>query len=125
MKTLSRLFRLFTQFALAALLLHTPALHAGLLGPEAVIATEAAAQTPTQAQLDRAKVRHFLESANLKEKLKTLGVDGLNAGARVDALTEDEVHAMAQRIDAMPAGGALSDREWILILLVALLIIVL
>lgn len=124
MKTLSRLFRLFSQLALAALLLHTPALHAELLGADAV-RTEAAAQDSTQADLDRAKVRHFLESADLKDKLKTLGVDGLNASARVDALTEDEVHTMAQRIDAMPAGGAFSDRDIIIILLVALLLIVL
>ena len=121
---MKKLFRLFAQLAFAALLLQAPALHADMLGPEAARAGEMAAQSPTQEQLDRAKVRHFLESASLKERLKTLGVDGLNASARVDALTEDEVHAMAQRIDAMPAGGALSDREIILILLVALLIIV-
>ena len=121
---MKNLFSLIAHLFLAALLLHGPA-HAGMVGAEAVHAAEATEQTATRAELDRAKVRHFLESASLKEKLKTLGVDGLNASARVDALTEEEVHAMAQRIDAMPAGGALSDREIILILLVALLIIVL
>ena len=51
-------------------------------------------------------------------------MDGLNASARVDAMSHEEVHALAERIDAMPAGGALSDRDIILILLVALLVVV-
>ena len=51
-------------------------------------------------------------------------MDGLNATARVDAMTHEEVHALAQRIDAMPAGGALSDRDIIFILLISLLLVV-
>ena len=36
----------------------------------------------------------------------------------------DEVHALAQRMDAMPAGGSLSQNDIILILLVAILVLV-
>jgi hypothetical protein len=34
------------------------------------------------------------------------------------------VHALAQRIDAMPAGGNLSQNDWILILLLVILLVV-
>jgi hypothetical protein len=34
------------------------------------------------------------------------------------------VHALAQRMDAMPAGGSLSQNDIILILLVAILVLV-
>ncbi len=69
-------------------------------------------------------MQQFLEGAALKDRLRAMGVDGLNAGSRVDAMTQDEVHALAQRIDSLPAGGAFSDRDIILILLIALLVVV-
>ena len=82
------------------------------------------APAASQADLDRAKVQQFLDRATVTEKLKAMGVDALNARSRVDSLTDEEVHALAQRIDAMPAGGALSQNDLILILLVALIVIV-
>jgi len=121
MRSLSQLVRRIFCSLVAALTLHASVAHAGLIGPEAVVAAQPPA---SQAEVEREKVRNFLESATLKDKLKALGVDGFNASQRVDALTEEEVHALSQRIDSLPAGGALSDREIILILLVALLLIV-
>jgi len=119
----SRSFRRFSWFLVAALALQTSLAHAGLLGPETAQAEQAQAAPPSQADLDRAKVKHFLESAELKERLRTLGVDGLNASRRVDAMTQEEVHALAQRIDSAPAGGAVSDKDIILILLATLLVV--
>ena len=60
-----------------------------------------------------------------KEKLKALGVSGLWAQSRVDSLTEEEVHALAERIDAMPAGGALSQMDMVIVLLIAILVAIL
>jgi hypothetical protein len=54
-----------------------------------------------------------------------MGVSGLVAKDRVASLTEAEVHALAQRIDAMPAGGALSANDLLIVLLIALLVAVL
>jgi hypothetical protein len=105
----------------AVLALHTPFASGALLGPEAAMASE----VPKQADNDRAKVQQFLDRASVKERLQAMGVGALNAGGRVDSLTEQEVHALAQRIDSLPAGGALSERDVILMLLVALLIVVL
>jgi len=120
MQALNALFRRLCWGLVALLALHTSA-HAGLLGPEAVLSSEA----PSLAQLERAKVQQFLEGAALQDRMKALGVDGLQAAQRVKAMTDAEVHQLAQKIDALPAGGALTDREIILVLLVALLLIVL
>lgn len=120
MKRLTHFVRHSCWGLAAALALQMPLAQAELIGPEAAMP----AQPATQEQLDRAKVQQFLESAALQDRLRALGVDGLHAASRVDAMTPQEVHALAQRIDSAPAGGAFSDREIILVLLVALLIAV-
>ncbi|WP_332813157.1 PA2779 family protein [Ramlibacter sp.] len=114
------LIRRSCQCLAAVIALQAPLAQAELIGPEAVMA----AQPPTQEQLDRAKVQQFLDSAALKDRLRAMGVGGLDASHRVDAMTQQEVHALAQRIDSLPAGGAFSDRDIILVLLIALLIVV-
>jgi hypothetical protein len=128
MMPLSRFARRSSWLLVAVLGLQLPVAHAEMLGPEAVQQEQAANQAapqPSQAELDRAKVKQFLETNDLKNRLAALGVDGLNASRRVDAMTHEEVHALAQRIDSLPAGGALSDRDIILVLLVTLLLVVL
>lgn len=120
MKPLTHIVRRSCWGLAAALALQAPLAQAELIAPEAVVA----AQPGTQEQLDRAKVQQFLDSAALKDRLRAMGVDGLDASRRVDAMTHEEVHALAQRIDSLPAGGAFSDRDIILVLLVALLIVV-
>lgn len=90
-----------------------------------IVDTEALAATaPSQAELDRAKVQAFMERANVKERMQAMGVSGLVAHDRVASLSEAEVHALAERIDTVPAGGALSNTDLILILLVAILLVV-
>jgi hypothetical protein len=102
--------------ALAAVLAVQPAITRA-----AIVDTEALAH-PSQADLDRAKVQDFLDRADVSQRLQAMGVGGLVAADRVAALSEAEVHALAQRIDAMPAGGALSNADLILILLIALIV---
>jgi hypothetical protein len=115
---------------------------AGLLvsrGLAVVLALGLCAQTPSaraeivdtdalavssQAELDRAKVQSFLDRANVKERLQAMGVNGLVARDRVASLSEAEVHALAERIDTLPAGGALSQQDWILILLLVIVVLV-
>jgi hypothetical protein len=101
----------------------TPPAWAGMIGAEA-LAPEASAAA-SEAEADRAKVRAFLERAELRERLQAMGVSGLNADARVDALSDAEVHALAGRIDSLPAGGALSDRDLLIIILIAVVIAIL
>jgi hypothetical protein len=106
-----------------ALAVPMPQAWAGMIGAE-TMGPEAPA-APTQPEADRAKVRAFLERADLRERLQAMGVSGLNANARVDALTDAEVHALAGRIDSLPAGGALSDRDLLIIILIAVVIAIL
>lgn len=116
---ISRLSRAVAATALA-LPLAWPA-HAALIDAGAAAPGDTAAAQPAS---ERDKVRQFLDRASVRDRLQSLGVDGLAAGARVDALTDAEVHALAERIDALPAGGRFSEMDIILILLVALLIVV-
>ena len=120
MQSTKKLVRKLCWSLTAVLALQTPFAYGEMLGPEAAMAPEA----PSQAEADRAKLQQFLDRANVKEKLQAMGVSGLNARDRVASLSEQEVHALAQRIDTMPAGGSLSQSDLILILLVAILIIV-
>jgi len=78
--------------------------------------------TQSQREQDQAKVQSFFERATVKEKLEAMGVKGILAKDRVDSLSEQEVHALAERIDAMPAGGTLSQTDMIFILLIAILV---
>jgi hypothetical protein len=74
---------------------------------------------------DRDKVRAFLEREGVEDRLKALGVAPELARKRVDAMTDEEVLHVAGRIDTLAAGGALTQTDWILIILVVLLVIVL
>lgn len=106
--------RLAAVFA-ALLAVQAPAARAGMVGTEAALAHE-------QATADRAKVEAFLERANVVEKMRAMGVDGIAAQERVAALSEEEAHALAQRIDSLPAGAALATTDIIIILLAVILL---
>lgn len=82
-----------------------------------------------QTDMERAKIQSFLDRANVKERLLALGAGGLVVKDRVAALSDQDVHALAQKIDSMPAGGNLSslsnsDLTVILLLLILVAIIV-
>jgi hypothetical protein len=117
-RTTHPLHRAVAILLAAVLSAHVPVARAEIVDTDAL-------GVASQAELERAKVRSFMERADVKERLRAMGVSGLVAGDRVDALSEAEVHALAQRIDAMPAGGAITQQEWILIGIVAILLILL
>jgi len=101
-----------TVFAFATLLQPNPA-HAGMIGTDGVA---------PQSQ-ERQRVKDLIARPEVARKLESLGVLPQDAAKRVDALTDDEVHALATQIDALPAGG-LSDTNWLLVIVVVLLIII-
>jgi hypothetical protein len=115
MKRSATLTRGLTATLAAAMIAQGSLVHAEMIGPEAALAQ-------SQAEQDRTKVQNFVDRATVKERLQAMGVSGLVAKDRVAAMTEEEVHALAQRIDGMPAGGALSNNDLILILLIAILV---
>lgn len=107
---------------LAAMLVVAMSLQAPLAQAQIVDTEQMAAQS--MVEQDRAKVQSFIERANVKERLLAMGVGGVLAEERVASLSEQEVHALAQKIDSMPAGGDISNWELVIILLIAILIIV-
>jgi len=67
-----------------------------------VISTEAAVAS---ASADRAAVLNVLGRADVARQLQALGVDPASAQERVAALTDEEVRALAGKLQALPAGG--------------------
>lgn len=114
----SRAVSLLTLLFAAFLCLLAPS-----AGAELIQTDEALAESQSQAQTDREKVRAFVDRATVTERLKALGVQEGLLKPRVDALTDDEAHMLAQRIDALPAGGALTDFQVILIVILAAILV--
>jgi hypothetical protein len=86
---------------------------AGLIG-----ADQAAAATMTP---ERALVLGSLDRAEVVAQLQAAGVDPLAARERIRAMSDAEVHALAQDIQTAPAGGV-STWGWVAIILIAALI---
>lgn len=112
----SRIARTVASLTVAAMCTaYFPVAHAEIVPTEAVTAQN-------KVETDRAKVQSFLDRANVKEKMQAMGVDGLMAKDRVAALTDAEVAALAQKIDTLPAGAAMSSTDLIIVLLIAILV---
>ncbi|MEI7968676.1 MAG: PA2779 family protein [Betaproteobacteria bacterium] len=91
-----------------ATLLAGAILHLGIAGTaQAALIDTAAAAMPQSPPADgaRARVRAFLDRPELAAEFARLGVPSAEARARVDAMTDPEVQALAQRIDEAPAGA--------------------
>jgi len=87
--------------------------NAGLIG-----ADQAAAGTTSP---ERAMVLGALDRAEVAAQLQAAGVDPRAARERVQNMTDQEVQAMAQDMQAAPAGGV-STWGWVAIVLIAALV---
>ncbi len=81
-----------------ALSVHLPPAHAAIVGTEAVVSAQ-------QAMQDRSRVQDLLNRQDVKEQLLRAGADPRQVAARVDALSDEEVHQLAAKMDSLPAGG--------------------
>ena len=88
------------------------AARAGLIGAE-----EAAAPAPAPLA-ERTMLLSTLDRIDVAAQLQALGVDPLAARERLQTMSDQEVHALAQDIPSAPAGG-LSDWGWVAIILIA------
>jgi hypothetical protein len=92
---------------LAAVLILSTA-HFGFVGAvqAAMIGTPAVQSAATTTADDaRARVRTFLTREDVAAQMRTLGVAPAEAEARVDAMSDEEVRSLSQRLDSLPAGG--------------------
>jgi hypothetical protein len=78
-----------------------------MLGTQAQAALVGTSQIIDQGdqQIDRDRLRAFLDRAEVRDQLEALGVDSDIAKARIDSLTNEEVAAIVDRLDQLPAGG--------------------
>ena len=68
---------------------------AGMVGTASAISAEQAA-----------RIHGLLEREEVRAALERHGVDAAQARARVAALTEEEAAVLAERLEALPAGGS-------------------
>ena len=87
------------------------------------IGTEAAA--PTAAQVARERVKALAQRPELEKQMKAAGIAPEEAGKRIDAMSDAEVLSLAGRLDQLPAGGAISNDQLIIVILLVVLIAIL
>jgi hypothetical protein len=71
---------------------------AGMVETDQAVSHELAGQ-------DRAKISAFIDREDVLAQLQTQGVTAGEAKARANALTDDEAHKIAGRLDQLPVGG--------------------
>ncbi len=77
-----------------------------------------------QAGEERSRVKALIERPEAAQALQKMGIAPREAAARVDAMSDAEVRSLAGRLDALPAGGRLSNEELLLIIVIVLLIVI-
>jgi len=110
------LVALFSMLALCAAL--------GQGARAAVISTDDAIAKP-QAARERERVKALVARPEVARGLQKFGVAPQDIDKRIDAMSDDEVRMLAGRLDALPAGGALSNTDFLLVIIVVILVVVL
>lgn len=77
------------------------------------------------ADQDRERVQVLLDRTETQEKLQAMGIDAQAVKERVARLTDQEVNELARQLDTLPAGGEISNRNLVAILLIVLLVVLL
>lgn len=96
-RRISRFVAPFMAGLMVLLSIPMGAAQAGLVSTETLIER-------AQAGDDRVRVLSFMGREQIREQIRTLGVDPDEATARVAALSDIEISRIAGRIDALPAG---------------------
>ena len=73
---------------------------------------------------DQARVQAALESEVIKQRLQDYGLSSEDTAARINALSDEQVHQLAENLDAVQAGGdALGDVIIILVIVILVIIV--
>jgi len=71
----------------------------------AMIETEASLASIPQGQAARNTIKALLAREDARAVLRAQGINPVEAMARVDSLTDEEIENIATRMDQLPAGG--------------------
>ena len=104
MRTFDRFRRVLAGIAIALVL--AASLPVGVAQAGLVTTDEVISQTYDK-DATRAKVSAFMARADVKQQLAALGVEPAEAEARIAALSDAEIEAVAGKIDQLPAGGSI------------------
>ena len=74
-------------------------------------------------QADMASIQKTLESTIVKQRLIDYGLSSEDAMARINKLSDDQVHQFASRLDSLQAGADSGADALVLLLVVVLLVI--
>jgi hypothetical protein len=80
-----------------------------------------AGMIPTEGS-ERERVLTLVEKPEVAAELQKMGIPADEAKARVAAMTDAEVASLAGRLDTAIAGGAISNTDLLLILILILLV---
>ncbi len=80
-------------------------------------------QAASARQADMATIQKTLESAVVKQRLMDYGLSSEEAVARINRLSDDQIHQFATRLDSLQAGADVGD-ALIFLLLVAIIVVV-
>ena len=97
------------------LFLVAPLARAGMIPSDAAV----------QPGSDRERVKAMLQRPEVAKELQKMGIAPADAESRVKAMSDGEVAQLAGRLDALPAGGALTNEELLLIIVIVLLVAIL
>ncbi len=75
-------------------------------------------------QVDMASIQKTLESTVIKQRLMDYGLSSEEAMARINKLSDEQVHQFASRLDALQAGADDGVDALVFLLLVILLVVV-
>ena len=75
-----------------------PVAHATMVSTEQVIREDAATE-------DRARVMSFLAREDVRSEMEALGINPAEAAARTQALSDEEIARIANKLDATAVGG--------------------
>ena len=109
-----------TLFMLLSLGMFAAPAQAAMVGTDNVLSGARHEDDP--GSVDRDRLIAALGRDDVRKELREMGVDPDDARARVERMTDAEVAELQGRIDSLPAGGAVSTVELLLIIILVLLI---
>lgn len=76
-------------------------------------------------KIDRERLRGLVTREDVREGLRAMGVDPDEAAARVEAMSDSELVSLAERIEILPAGQALSPGDPAVVAVIVILVLIL
>ncbi|MBS1190180.1 MAG: hypothetical protein H6R10_1972 [Rhodocyclaceae bacterium] len=91
--------------------------HAGMIGTSQAISA-------SSGQVDRDALLRAMGRSEVSSQLQTMGIDPQTAQDRVAAMTDEEVHSLAGKLNTLPAGANGEDWGWALAAVIVIAVLI-